>query len=157
MGKSTFHPCAGKRFAYSTRPRACTKLRIAMTQELSGRVAIVPGAGRNIGRATARALADGGAAVVVNARSNLQEAEAVAREIEREGGKALAVTADVADADAVGAMVAAAASRFGRIDILVNNAAVRAEQALETMTLAGCRAVTGVVLQVAVMSVLTSR
>src|SRR5499426_3574190 len=115
-----------------------------MTQELSGRVAIVTGAGRNIGRAIALALADGGAAVVVNARSNLQEAEAVAREIEREGGKALAVTADVADADAVGTMVAAAASRFGRIDILVNNAAVRAEQALETMTLADWRAVTGV-------------
>src|SRR5215475_10923263 len=128
MGKSTFHPCAGKRFAYSTRPRVCTKLRIAMTQELSGRVAIVTGAGRNIGRAIAFALADAGAAVVVNARSNLKEAEAVVGEIERGGGKALAVTADVADADAVATMVAAAASRFGRTDILVNNAAVRVEQ-----------------------------
>ena len=57
-----------------------------MTKELSGRVAIVTGAGRNIGRAIALALADGGAAVVVNARSNLQEAEAVAGEIERGGG-----------------------------------------------------------------------
>jgi 3-oxoacyl-[acyl-carrier protein] reductase len=117
-----------------------------MTQELSGRVAIVTGAGRNIGRGIALALADAGAAVVVNARSNLKEAEAVAGEIERGGGRALAVTADVADADAVGAMVAAAASRFGRIDILVNNAAVRVEQALETMTLADWRAVTGVIL-----------
>src|SRR5262249_12288609 len=107
MGKSTFHPFGGKRFAYSTRPRACTKLRIAMTQELSGRVAIVTGAGRNIGRAIALALADGGAAVVVNARSNLQEAEAVAREIEREGGKALAVTADVAHAGPLGTTAAA--------------------------------------------------
>ena len=117
-----------------------------MTQELSGRVAIVTGAGRNIGRGIALALADAGAAVVVNARSNLQEAEAVAGEIERGGGTALAVTADVADADAVGAMVATAASRFGRIDILVNNAAVRVEQTLETMTLADWRAVTGVIL-----------
>jgi 3-oxoacyl-[acyl-carrier protein] reductase len=117
-----------------------------MTQELSGRVAIVTGAGRNIGRAIALALADGGAAVVVNARSNVQEAKAVAGEIERAGGKAFAVTADVADADAVASMVKDAASRFGRIDILVNNAAVRAEQAIETMTLAEWRAVTAVIL-----------
>src|SRR4029077_2195262 len=111
-----------------------------MTQELSGRVAIVTGAGRNIGRAIALALADGGAAVVVNARSNVQEAEAAAGEIERAGGKALAVTADVADAEAVASMVDNAVSRFGRIDILVNNAAVRAEQAFEAMTLADWRA-----------------
>ena len=117
-----------------------------MTQELSGRVAIVTGAGRNIGRAIALALADGGAAVVVNARSNVQEAKAVAGEIERAGGKAFAVTADVADADAVASMVEDAAARFGRIDILVNNAAVRAEQAIETMTLAEWRAVTAVIL-----------
>jgi 3-oxoacyl-[acyl-carrier protein] reductase len=117
-----------------------------MTQELSGRVAIVTGAGRNIGRAIALALADGGAAVVVNARANVQEAKAVAGEIERVGGKAFAVTADVADADAVASMVKEAASRFGRIDILVNNAAVRAEQAIETMTLAEWRAVTAVIL-----------
>jgi 3-oxoacyl-[acyl-carrier protein] reductase len=117
-----------------------------MTQELSGRVAIVTGAGRNIGRAIALALADGGAAVVVNARSNVQEAKAVAGEIERAGGKALAVTADVADAEAVASMVDNAVSRFGRIDILVNNAAVRAEQAFEAMTLADWRAVTAVIL-----------
>jgi 3-oxoacyl-[acyl-carrier protein] reductase len=117
-----------------------------MTKELSGRVAIVTGAGRNIGRGIALALADGGAVVVVNARSNLREAEAVADEIERAGGKALAVTADVADADAVDAMVAVVAQKFGRIDILVNNAAVRAEQPLATMTLADWRAITAVIL-----------
>jgi 3-oxoacyl-[acyl-carrier protein] reductase len=117
-----------------------------MTQDLAGRVAIVTGAGRNIGRGIALARADGGAAVVVNARSNLQEAEAVAGEIERSGGKALAVTADVADAAAVEKMVAAAAGKFGRIDILVNNAAVRVEQAFEEMTLAQWRAVTSIIL-----------
>jgi 3-oxoacyl-[acyl-carrier protein] reductase len=119
---------------------------MAADNELSGRVAIVTGAGRNIGRGIALALAQGGAAVVVNARSNLKEAEAVAGEIERAGGKALAVTADVADAAAVDKMVAAAAARFGGIDILVNNAAVRAEQPLEEMTLADWRAVTSIIL-----------
>jgi 3-oxoacyl-[acyl-carrier protein] reductase len=117
-----------------------------MTQELSGRVAIVTGAGRNIGRGIALALADGGAAVVVNARSNMQEAQGVAGEIESAGGKALAVTADVADAEAVQKMVDAAAKKFGRIDILVNNAAVRVEQAFEGMTLAQWRAVTSIIL-----------
>jgi len=117
-----------------------------MTQELAGRIAIVTGAGRNIGRAIALTLADAGAAVVINARSNLREAEAVAGEIERAGGKAFAVTADVVDAAAVQKMVEAAAARFGRIDILVNNAAVRAEQPLETMTLADWRAVTAIIL-----------
>jgi 3-oxoacyl-[acyl-carrier protein] reductase len=117
-----------------------------MTKELAGRVAIVTGAGRNIGRGIALALAAGGAAVVVNARSSLQEAEAVASEIERAGGKAFGVTADVADVEAVQKMVASAAARFGGIDILVNNAAVRAEQPLEQMTLADWRAVTSIIL-----------
>ena len=117
-----------------------------MTQELSGRVAIVTGAGRNIGRGIALALADAGAAVVVNARSNTQEAQGVAGEIERAGGKALAVAADVADPAAVQNMVDAAAQKFGRIDILVNNAAVRAEQAFAGMTLAQWRAVTSIIL-----------
>ena len=117
-----------------------------MNRELSGRVALVTGAGRNIGRAIALALADGGAAVAVNARANLEEAERVAAEIETAGGNALAVIADVTDAQAVQRMVAAAAARFGRIDILVNNAAVRAEQAFETMSLEQWRAVTSVIL-----------
>jgi 3-oxoacyl-[acyl-carrier protein] reductase len=117
-----------------------------MTKELDGRVALVTGAGRNIGRGIALALADGGAAIIVNARSNRQEAEAVAGEIERAGGNALAVTADVADVAAVAAMVGAAAARFGGIDILVNNAAMRVEQSFEEMTLADWRAVTAVIL-----------
>ena len=119
---------------------------MASEHELSGCVAIVTGAGRNIGRSIALALAQGGAAVVVNARSNLKEAEAVAGEIGRAGGKALALTGDVADATAVEKMVAAAAAHFGGIDILVNNAAVRAEAPLEQMTLADWRAVTAVIL-----------
>src|SRR3954469_1653182 len=103
--------------------------------ELTGRVAIVTGAGRNIGRAMALELAAGGAAVVVNVRSNQQEAEAVVGAIEAAGGQALAAIGDVADSVAVQAMAAAAVHRFGRIDFLINNAALRREKPLEQMTL----------------------
>ena len=119
---------------------------MALDRELTGSVAIVTGAGRNIGRAIALSLAAGGAAVIVNARSNRTEAEAVAREIDQAGGEALAYVADVTDAEAVQQMIAATAARFGRIDILVNNAAARVEQAFADMTLAQWRAVTAVIL-----------
>ncbi len=114
--------------------------------ELSGRVAVVTGAGRNIGRAIALKLVAAGAAVIVNARSNREQAQGVVREIEREGGRALAYLADVADAEAVEAMMAAAVERFGRIDILINNAALRREQPLEQMSFGDWRAILGVIL-----------
>jgi 3-oxoacyl-[acyl-carrier protein] reductase len=116
------------------------------TRELEGRVALVTGAGRNIGRAIALALAAGGAAVVVNARRNRAEAEAVAREIEGQSGRALAALADVADAAAVERMVADAIAQFGRIDVLVNNAALRRETPLEKMEAAEWREIVGSVL-----------
>jgi 3-oxoacyl-[acyl-carrier protein] reductase len=128
---------------------------MASDRELEGCVAIVTGAGRNIGRAIALALGAGGAALVINARSNLPEAESVAREIEQTGGKALAVTGNVADPGAAQKMVAATIERFGRIDILVNNAAVRAEQTLEEMTLEDWRAVTAIILDGAFICVKT--
>ena len=114
--------------------------------ELTGKVAIVTGAGRNIGRAIALALADCGASVVVNARSNHAEAEAVAREIEALGGKALVHIGDVADAASVQAMADAAVHRFGRIDILVNNAALRREKPFGEMSYAEWREVLDVTL-----------
>jgi 3-oxoacyl-[acyl-carrier protein] reductase len=117
-----------------------------MEKQLSGRVAIVTGAGRNIGRAIALALAADGASVVVNARANHAAAEAVAGEIEAAGGKAFAVIADVVDPAAVERMVQAAIERFGRIDILVNNASVRREMPLEQMTLAEWREIMGITL-----------
>ena len=104
------------------------------SKELAGKVAIVTGAGRNIGRAIARHLAAAGAAVVVNARSNQAEVDAVVKEIEAAGGKALGFLADVGNAAAVEAMAQAALKHFGRIDILVNNAALRREQPIDKMS-----------------------
>jgi 3-oxoacyl-[acyl-carrier protein] reductase len=114
--------------------------------ELTGKVAIVTGAGRNIGRAIALALAGGGASVVINARSNRAEAEAVAREVEVLGVKALVHVGDVADAADVQAMADAAINEFGRIDILVNNAALRREKAFADMDYAEWREILDVTL-----------
>lgn len=119
---------------------------MAGNSELSGRVAIVTGAGRNIGRAIALALADGGASILVNARSNRGEADAVAREIEANGGKALVHIGDVAEVTAVQAMADAAAKQFGRLDILVNNAALRREKRFADMSYAEWREVLDVTL-----------
>jgi 3-oxoacyl-[acyl-carrier protein] reductase len=107
---------------------------VGANNELSGKVAIVTGAGRNIGRAIALALADGGAFIVVNARSNCAEAEAVAREIEAARGRALVHVGDVADAAAVQVMADATVKHFGRLDILVNNAALRREKPFAEMS-----------------------
>src|SRR5258707_471477 len=119
---------------------------MAGNKELDGKVAIVTGAGRNIGRAIALALAQGGASIVVNARSNRAEADAVAHEIEAIGGKALVHIGDVADAAAVQAMADAAVQHFGRIDILVNNAALRREKPFAEMSHAEWREIMDVTL-----------
>jgi 3-oxoacyl-[acyl-carrier protein] reductase len=117
-----------------------------MTNELAGKVAIVTGAGRNIGRAIALALADAGASIVVNARNNKAEAEAVAREIEAAGRKALVHMGDVANAADVQDMVETAVKHFGRIDILVNNAALRREKPFDQMSYAEWREIMNVTL-----------
>src|SRR5436853_2327021 len=96
-------------------------------KELAGKVAIVTGGARNIGRAIARSLAAGGAAVMVNAKTSRAEAEETVGMIQAAGGKAALHIADVTDSGAVAAMVEATVKRFGRLDLLVNNAAVRAE------------------------------
>jgi 3-oxoacyl-[acyl-carrier protein] reductase len=114
--------------------------------ELPGRVALVTGAGRNIGRAIALELAAGGAAVAVNVRSNKSEADAVVQEIEAMGGKAAAFIADIADQAAVEKMVAGVVARFGGLDYLINNAALRREKPIDEMTLTEWREVMSVTL-----------
>ncbi len=115
-------------------------------KELAGRVALVTGAGRNIGRAMAKALAAGGAAIIVNVRSNRAEVGEVVADIERDGGKAIASVADVVDENAVARMVADAVKQLGRIDYLINNASLRQERTFDEMTFSEWREVLGVTL-----------
>ena len=113
---------------------------------LAGRVALVTGSGRRIGRAIALELAQEGAAVVINARTAAAEAEAVAAAIRARGGRALVHLADVADPDAVARMVDAAVKAYGQLDILVNNAALRARAELAALDYAEWRRVVGTIL-----------
>ena len=114
--------------------------------KLDGKVALVTGSGRNIGRATILKFAAEGAHVVINARTNEAEADAVAREARELGVKAIAVIADVAEKDQVEAMAARALSEFGRVDILINNAAIRPHKSFTELTQQDWEHVRGVVL-----------
>jgi NAD(P)-dependent dehydrogenase (short-subunit alcohol dehydrogenase family) len=114
--------------------------------KLDGKVALITGSGRNIGRATALKLAGEGAHIVVNARANEAEAAAVAREVREKGVKAVAVLADVAKKEQVDALAARALSEFGRVDILINNAAIRPHKPFTEVTVQDWEHVRGVVL-----------
>jgi 3-oxoacyl-[acyl-carrier protein] reductase len=113
---------------------------------LAGKVALVTGAVRRIGRAIALSLAADGAAVVVHTRTSEVEARGVAAEIESLGGTSIVCLADVTDEAAVRGMAERIGERFGRLDILVNNAAIRAQVPFLEMSLAQWRAITGVIL-----------
>jgi 3-oxoacyl-[acyl-carrier protein] reductase len=99
-----------------------------MDLHLAGKAALVTGGANGVGREIALALAAEGAAVAVNYRSSAEAAQSVVAEIAATGGRAIAYGADVADFDAVKAMVARVAAEFGRLDILVNNAGVAQRQ-----------------------------
>ena len=115
-------------------------------KRLEGKTALVTGSGRNIGRAIILKLADEGANVVVNARSNKEEAESVAAEARDLGVEALPFLADVSDHQLVSNMFAAAAEKFGGVDILVSNAAIRPHKPFTELTLDEWEWVRGVVL-----------
>lgn len=110
-------------------------------KELDGLAAIVTGSAQNIGRAIALALADAGAAVVINARTSVKAAEAVVGEIEAAGGRAIVQLGDVTDPDAVEDLIAAAVDAFGRLDILVNNVATRSHTPITETSYEDWRAV----------------
>ena len=119
---------------------------VIMVDRLKGKVALVTGSGRNIGRATILKLAEEGANVVVNARANREEAESTAREARELGVDALAILADVADRDQVNNMMAQAMDHFGQIDVLISNAAIRPHKPFMDLTLEDWERVRGVVL-----------
>ena len=104
------------------------------TQELAGKVALITGAAKNIGRSVALELAKAGAAIAVNTRASREDGERVVQEIRNGGGQAELYIADIADSTAAKTMVANALSRFGRIDFLVLNASVRTERAFLELT-----------------------
>jgi 3-oxoacyl-[acyl-carrier protein] reductase len=114
--------------------------------ELSGRIALVTGAARNIGRAIAVALARGGADVAVHTRAASDQAEETARQVRALGRRAVVVTGDLADPAQADAAVAQAVEALGGLDIIVNNAALRREGKIETIDYAAWREIMGATL-----------
>ncbi len=102
--------------------------------DLGGRVALVTGGSRGIGRACCEMLAEAGARVAVNYRADEKAACGVVDAIAKAGGQAIAMRADVADAGDAGRLVQDTARRFGRLDIVVSNAAVWTDGPIETLT-----------------------
>src|SRR6185436_14206134 len=94
------------------------------TNDLRGRVALVTGGSRGIGAAIVRALADAGAAVIINYREQKAAAETLAAAIGSAGGRAVAIRADISHSDEVAQLFARADAQFGPVDILVNNAGI---------------------------------
>jgi 3-oxoacyl-[acyl-carrier protein] reductase len=104
-------------------------------QKLAGKVAVVTGGSRGIGAAIARRLATDGASMAITYTKGADAAASVIKEIERAGGKAIAIQADAADADAVKAAIEKTVATFGRLDVLVNNAGTAIPKTFEEATL----------------------
>src|SRR6202047_5288264 len=108
---------------------------MADAKPLAGKVAIVTGAGKNIGKSIAELLVADGTAVVVNGRGDRAIVEETAKELRAAGGQAMPYLADVSKPDAVAAMVEAAVKEFGGVDITVNNAGLRRQTPFLQMNL----------------------
>jgi 3-oxoacyl-[acyl-carrier protein] reductase len=119
---------------------------VVSSRDLAGRVAIVTGAARNIGRAIAVELGRQGASVVVNVQSSVAEANETADMIVQAGGNALVQLADVSTPEGAQSLIDAAVAKYGQIDILVNNAAIRRESNFDDLDWQQWRAVMGVIL-----------
>jgi 3-oxoacyl-[acyl-carrier protein] reductase len=118
----------------------------AMDQTFAGKVALVTGAGKNIGRTIAFDLAQRGASVIVNGRSDRAAVDAVVAEINAGGGQAIGCLADVSDQPATERMIADAVAAFGGLDILVSNAGLRRQTPFLEMGLAEWREILSVAL-----------
>jgi len=106
-----------------------------MAKQLEGKVALITGASRGIGAAIAKRVAADGAKVVITYTKGADAAASVVKEIERVGGKAIAIQADAADADAVKAAVEKTVATFGQLDVLVNNAGTAIPKTFEEATI----------------------
>ena len=105
-----------------------------MADDLKGRTALVTGGSRGIGAAVCRLLAEAGAAVAINCRERIPQAEQLANEINKGGGRAMAIAADVSQREAVAGMVSRVTTELGPIDILVNNAGIAITRGVDDLT-----------------------
>lgn len=121
-------------------------MAISDEPEFAGRVALITGSARNLGRAMAEALAQAGAAVVINSRASRPDMEATAAAINAAGGRAIAHLADITDADAVKRMVQQTVDAFGRLDILINNAVSHSVKAFQELSVEDWRRTMAVIL-----------
>src|ERR1700677_2660100 len=129
---TTARAASNRRLAQSDLKR---NRRNSMSKKLEGKIALITGGSRGIGAGIAKRLAADGAHVAITYTKGADAAAAVVKEIERAGGKAIAIQADATDAKAVNASVEKTAATFGRIDILVNNAGTAIPKPFEQTTL----------------------